>query len=42
MCIRDSAQIWLNAHSLLAGVRLLLGSDPKKAYQDKVGEVELT
>ena len=36
------AQIWLNEHSLFAGVRLLLGGDPKTAYQDKVGEVELT
>lgn len=36
------AQIWLNATSLFAGVRMLLGSDPKKDYQDKVGEVELS
>ena len=34
-----TAQIWLNDHSLLAGVRLMLGQDPKKAYKDKVAEV---
>ena len=35
------AQIWLNENSLGAGVRMLLGSDPKTAYKDRVGEVEL-
>ncbi len=35
------AQIWLNDHSLLAGVKLLLGSDPKDSYKDKVAEVRL-
>ena len=37
----DRAQIWLNENSLLAGVKLLLGSDPKKDYQDKVADVRL-
>lgn len=35
------AQVWLNENSLLAGVKLLLGADPKKDYRDKVGEVDL-
>lgn len=36
-----NAQIWLNENSLFAGVKLLLGADPKKDYQDKVAEVDL-
>ena len=36
------AQIWLNDHSLFAGVKLLLGKDPKKEYADKVAEVRLS
>jgi general stress protein 26 len=35
------AQIWLNDHSLLAGVKLLLGQDPKEEYKDKVASVRL-
>ena len=39
----DSAEahVWLNENSLLAGVKLLLGVDPKKSYEDKVGNVDL-
>jgi general stress protein 26 len=37
----ERAQIWLNENSLLAGVKLLLGADPKREYQDKVAEVSL-
>jgi general stress protein 26 len=37
----DRAQIWLNENSLLAGVKLLLGRDPKQEYQEKVAEVQL-
>ncbi|WP_394538542.1 pyridoxamine 5'-phosphate oxidase family protein [Lysobacter enzymogenes] len=37
----DNAEVWLNENSLLAGVKLLLGMDPKKEYADKVGEVDL-
>jgi len=37
----ERAQIWLNENNLLAGVRLLLGGDPKKEYKDKIAEVEL-
>ena len=35
------AQIWLNANSVFAGVKLLLGRDPKKEYAGRVAEVEL-
>jgi hypothetical protein len=35
------AQVWLNENSLLAGVKLLLGVDPKESYRDKVGDVDL-
>lgn len=36
-----SAQIWLNENSVFAGIKLLLGSDPKEDYKDKVAEVRL-
>jgi hypothetical protein len=36
-----SAQIWLDGSSLVAGIKLLLGIDPKKDYRDKVVEVTL-
>jgi hypothetical protein len=32
----------LAEYSLVAGVKMLLGIDPKKDYQDKVAEVKLT
>ena len=35
------AEIWLNDSSLLAGVKLLLGIDPKKSYRDKAAKVKL-
>ena len=37
----EAAQIWLNENSLLAGIKMMLGSDPKKDYKDKVAEVRL-
>jgi general stress protein 26 len=37
----EAGQVWLNEHSLFAGVKLLLGRDPKAEYQDKVGRVQL-
>ncbi len=37
----DRAQVWLNENSLLAGIKLLLGRDPKKEYKDKVAEVKV-
>ena len=38
----DEAQIWLNEHSTFAGIKLLLGVDPKQDYRDKVAEVSLS
>ncbi len=35
----DCAKVWLNDNSLLAGVKLMLGADPKEDYQDKVAEL---
>jgi general stress protein 26 len=35
------AQIWLNEHSLWAGVKLLMGQDPKEDYAGKTAELEL-
>jgi general stress protein 26 len=37
----EQGQVWLNEHSLFAGVKLLLGRDPKADYRDKVGDVRL-
>jgi general stress protein 26 len=37
----ERAEIWMDASSLVAGIKLLLGIDPKKDYRDKVAEVLL-
>ena len=37
----ERAEIWADASSILAGVKLLLGVDPKVSYKDKVAEVSL-
>ena len=37
----EHAQIWLTENSLFAGVKTLLGRDPKKEYQDKVADLRL-
>ena len=37
----ESAQFWLNGNSLVAGVKMLIGIDPKKDYEDHVAEVEI-
>lgn len=37
----DEAQIWRNGSSLVAGVKALLGVDPKNDYQDNVADVRL-
>ena len=37
----ERAEIWIDASSFVAGVKLLLGIDPKKDYRDKVAEVSL-
>jgi general stress protein 26 len=38
----ERAEIWLDGSSLVAGVKMLLGADPKKDYADNVAEVKLT
>ena len=35
------AHVWLDEHSLVSGVKLLLGVDPKESYRDKAGDVDL-
>jgi general stress protein 26 len=37
----ERAEIWEDEWSLVAGIKLLMGVDPKKDYQDKVAEVRL-
>ncbi len=37
----EHAEVWLNESSMLAGVKMLFGTDPKKNYKDKVGDVDL-
>lgn len=37
----DQAQIWVDASSMIAGVKMLLGIDPKEDYKDKVAKVTL-
>jgi general stress protein 26 len=34
-------QAWLNESGLLAGIKLLLGSDPKRDYADKTADLTL-
>ena len=38
----ERAEIWLDERSFLAGVKLLLGADPRQEYKDKVAEVSLS
>jgi general stress protein 26 len=37
----ERAEIWEDGSSLVAGIKLLLGVDPKGSYRDKVAEVPL-
>lgn len=37
----EHAEIWADASSLLAGLKILLGMDPKREYRDKVADVRL-
>jgi general stress protein 26 len=37
----DKGEVWLNGSSVVAGVKLLLGADPKRDYRDKVAKVDL-
>lgn len=39
----EKAEVWKDASSLVAGVKMMLGlGDPKKDYRDKVAEVRLS
>lgn len=35
------AKVWLSGNSLVAGIKMLLGMDPKKSYSDKVAKLNL-
>lgn len=35
------AEIWVDASSTIAGIKMLIGIDPKQDYKDKVAEVTL-
>jgi general stress protein 26 len=37
----DAGQIWADASSMVAGVKMLVGLDPKQEYRDKVAKVDL-
>ena len=37
----EGAEIWLNDSSLLAGIKMLVGIDPKRDYRDNVATVKL-
>jgi general stress protein 26 len=37
----ENAEVWIDASSVIAGVKLLLGVDPKRSYQEKVANVPL-
>jgi len=37
----EKAEIWEDASSLIAGIKMLLGIDPKASNEDKVAEVSL-
>jgi general stress protein 26 len=37
----DRAEIWENGSSIVAGIKLLFGADPKRDYKDKVAKVAM-
>lgn len=37
----EQAEIWLDGSSLAAGIKMLLGFDPKQEYKDNVAKVDL-
>ena len=37
----ENAEIWIDASSAVAGIKMLIGIDPKQDYKDKVAEVRL-
>jgi general stress protein 26 len=36
------AKVWLDGRSLMAGIKMLIGMDPKKDYKDKVADLDLS
>jgi general stress protein 26 len=38
----ERAEIWLDGSSLVAGIKMMLGVDPKQDYKDKVAKVALS
>ena len=38
----ERAEIWLEGSSLIAGIKMLFGSDPKQEFKENVAEVTLT
>jgi general stress protein 26 len=37
----ERAQVWLDETSLVAAIKIMMGRDPRKEYQDKVAELDL-
>jgi general stress protein 26 len=37
----ESAEIWENGSSIVAGIKMMFGSDPKQDYKDKVAKVSM-
>jgi general stress protein 26 len=37
----ENAEIWVNASSMVAGIKMLMGIDPKQDAKDKVAHVTL-
>lgn len=37
----ERAEIWLDASSIVAGIKILLGGDPKQEYRDNVAKIDL-
>lgn len=37
----EKAEIWENASSMIAGIKMLFGMDPKEDYKDKVAKVSV-
>jgi general stress protein 26 len=37
----NRAQVWLDGSSLLAGIKMMFGVDPKETYQDNVAKLKL-
>ncbi len=37
----DQGEVWLNGSSIVAGIKMMMGIDPKRDYKDKVAKVDL-